>query len=79
MVVIVSCKNEEGPIKNLGAGRNSISSKHLCMSLKPARMKKIESKIKALEWPQHFFHYKSLGNFQDAQGQLTPQSKIGSS
>ena len=46
MVVIVSCKNEVGPIKNLGAGRNSISSKHLCMSLKPARMKKIESKIK---------------------------------
>ena len=33
--------------------------------------------VNALEWPQYFFHYKSMGIFQDAQGQLTPQSVIG--
>ena len=27
-------------------------------------------------WPQHFSHYKSMGIFPDAQGQLTPQSEI---
>ena len=32
--------------------------------------------IKALEWPQHFSHYKSMGIFPDAQGQLTPQSEV---
>ena len=25
----------------------------------------------ALEWPQHFSHFKSMGIFRDAQGQLT--------
>ena len=30
----------------------------------------------ALEWPQHFFTYKSMGIFPDAQGQLTPQSEV---
>ena len=34
--------------------------------------------VNALEWPQHFSHYKSMGIFPDAQGQLTPQSVIGS-
>ena len=27
----------------------------------------------ALEWLQHFSHYKSTGIFPDDQGQLTPQ------
>ena len=40
MYVIVSCKNEEVPIKN------------------------------ALEWPQHFSHFKYMGIFSDAQWQL---------
>ena len=30
----------------------------------------------ALEWPQHISHYKSMGIFPDAQGQLTPQSEV---
>ena len=30
----------------------------------------------ALEWPQHFPHYKSIGIFPDAQGQLTLQSEV---
>ena len=27
--------------------------------------------MKVLEWSQHFSHYKSMGIFPDAQGQLT--------
>ena len=30
----------------------------------------------ALEWPQQFSHYKAMGIFPDAQGQLTPQSEV---
>ena len=30
--------------------------------------------MKALEWSQHFSHYKSMGIFPDAQGQLTHKS-----
>ena len=98
MVVLVSCKNEEDPIKKQGArvftalyinfsdaqgqitpesvvvsGHNLDSSKLSCNSLSPARMKMIQSKMKELEWSQHFPHYKCMGIFQDGQGQLTPQ------
>ena len=48
--------------------RNSIPSKLLWLVLLPARMKKIHSKLKVLEWSQHFSHYKSKGIFPDAQG-----------
>ena len=48
------------------------------MSSLPARMKKIHFKIKALECLQDFSHYKSMGIFPDAQGQLTPQSLVES-
>ena len=41
-------------------------------------MKMIQSKMNALEWSQHFSHYKSMGIFPDAQGQLTPQSLVRS-
>ena len=34
--------------------------------------------MKALECSQDFFHYKSMGIFPDAQGQLTPQSLVRS-
>ena len=34
-------------------------------------------KMKGLEWSQHCSHYKSMGIFPDAQGQLTPQSMNG--
>ena len=49
------------------------------MSSIPARMKKIQLKMKALECSQDFSHYKSMGIFPDAQGQLTLQSMVGSS
>ena len=44
----------------------------------PASMKKIRSKVKELECSQDFSHYKSMGIFPDAQGQLTPQSLVES-
>ena len=58
------------------SGRNLNSSKLLCMSSLPARMRMIESKMKELECSQDFSHYKSMGIFPDAQGQLTPQSLV---
>ena len=58
--------------------RNSNSSKISCMSSIPARMKTIQLKMKALECSQDFSHYKSMGIFPDAQGQLTPQSLVRS-
>ena len=60
------------------SGRNLNSSKLLCMSLLPARMRMIESKMKELECSQDFSHYKSMGTFPGAQGQLTPQSLVKS-
>ena len=62
----------------LVSGRNLNSSKLSCMSSLPARMRMIDSKMKELEWSQDFSHYKSMGIFQIAQGQLTPQSLVGS-
>ena len=62
----------------LGSSENFNSFKLSCMSLLPARMKMIQSKMKRLEWSQHFSHYKCMGIFPDTQGQLTPQSLVGS-
>ena len=104
MVVLLTCKNKEDPIKNEGArvfttlyinfvdaqgqitlksvvvsGRNWNSSKISCMSSLPTRMKLIHIKMKELEWSQDFSHYKFMGIFQEAQGQLTLQSFLESS
>ena len=38
----------------------------------------IQSKMNGQEWSQHYSHYKSMGVFPDAQGQLTPQSLVQS-
>ena len=100
MVVLVTCKNEEDPIKNEGArvvtrrffrcSRAAYSEVNdgilpkfkliqaFMVGLLPARMKKIHPKMTALEWSQHFSHYKSMGIFPDAQGQLTHKSLVGS-
>ena len=58
------------------SGRNLNSSKLSCMSSLPARMRMIDSKMKELECSQDNSHYKSMGIFPDAQGQLTPQSLV---
>ena len=60
------------------SGRNLNSSKLSCMPSLPARMRMIDPKMKELEWSQDFSHYKSMGIFQIAQGQLTPQSLVRS-
>ena len=60
------------------SGRNLNSSKLSCISSLPARMRMIDSKMKELECSQDFSHYKSMGIFPDAQGQLTPQSLVRS-
>ena len=41
------------PQSRVESGSNSNSSKMLWLSLLLPRMKKIRSKLKALEWPQH--------------------------
>ena len=56
--------------------RNSSPSKFSWLTLLPARMKKIHWKMKALEWSQRFSHYKSMGIFPNAQGQLTHKSFV---
>ena len=43
------------------SGRIPNSSEMLCMFLLPASMKKIRSKMKALECSQHFPHYNPMG------------------
>ena len=103
MVVLVTCKIEEDPIKHEGArvfktlysnfsdaqgqitmelvvvsGRNLNSFKLSCMSLLPARMRMVESKMKELKCSQDISHYKSMGIFPDAKGQLTLQSLVRS-
>ena len=57
---------------------NSNSCELLKLVLLPAKIEKIHLKMKLLEWSQHFSHYKSMGNFPDAQGQLTHNSLVGS-
>ena len=51
-LVVVSCRNLD-------------SSKLSCMSLLPARMSMIDSKMKELECSQDFSHYKYMGIFPD--------------
>ena len=58
--------------------RNSIPSELLWLVLLSARLKKINSKMKVLEWSQHFSYYKYMGIFPDAQGQLTHKSLVKS-
>ena len=60
------------------SGRNLNSSKLSCMSSLPARIRIIDSKMKELVYSQDLSHYKSMGIFQDAQWQLTPQSLVES-
>ena len=58
--------------------RHSNSSELLWLVFVSARMMKIHPKMKVLEWSQHFSHYKSVGIFPGAQGQLTHKSLVKS-
>ena len=62
----------------VGGGRKSNSFKLLWVTLLPARMRKIHSKMKVLEWSQHISNCKSMQSFYDAQGKFIIQSEVGS-
>ena len=57
----------KGSLLHIQSGRSSNSSKLSCMSFLPARMKRIQSKMRALEYSQHFSHYKTMETFPDAE------------
>ena len=71
MVVLLTCKNEEDPIKNRGARVFTT----LCINFSDVQR---QIKMKELKCSQDFSHYKSMGIFPDAQAQLTPQSLVRS-
>ena len=84
MVNLVTCKNEEDPIKN--EGTRVVTA--LSINIKDAQgavnsiigdwtLTKFKNlKLKALDWSRQISHYMSMGIFRDAQGQLTPQPKV---
>ena len=77
--LFINCSDAQGqltPKSVMESCRNSNSSELFMVGL--ARMRKIHPKMKVLEWSQHFSHYKSLGIFPDAQGQLTHKSLVRS-
>ena len=61
------------PQSRVESGSNTNSSKMLWLSLFLPRMKKIRSKLKALDWPKI-----QNVDFSNTKGQLTPQSEVGS-
>ena len=68
--ILTSIKGRDS-VANLPKFSSSMLS---CMSSLPTRMKKIQLKIKVLDCSKDFPHYKYMGIFPDAQGQLTLQS-----
>ena len=73
------CSRAANSVVNCGkCGRNSNSSKLLCMFSLPAKLKTIRSKTTEKTRQRHFPHYKSMGDFSDAQGQQTPKSVVES-
>ena len=57
------------------SGRISNSSEMLWMFSLPASMKKILSKMKALEWTQHFPHYNSMVAMETS-GRIWPNLEL---
>ena len=68
MVVLLTCKNEEDPIKNEGA--RVVTTLYINFSDAQGQMKKkmIQSKMKALEWPTHISNCKLWEFFQTLKG-----------
>ena len=77
-IIFSDAQGELTPKSVMESSRNSNSSELLWLVLLSARMKKIHPKIKVQEWSQLFSHYKSMGIFPDAQGQLTHRSLVQS-
>ena len=62
----------------VGSGRISNLSKLSCILSLPASMKRNRSRKAEKKWRHPLSHYKPMGIFSDAQGQLTPQSVVQS-
>ena len=67
MGIFPDAQGQLTPQSLVRSGRISNLSEMLWMSSLPASMNKIRSKMKALEWSQHYMY----SNFSDAQGQIT--------
>ena len=61
MGIFPDAQGQLTPQSLVRSGRISNSSKMLWMFSLPASMKKIQAKMKALEWTQHFPHYNPMG------------------
>ena len=61
MGIFPNAQGQLTPQSLVRSGRISKSSEMLCMFSLPASMKKIRSKMKALECSQHFLHYNPMG------------------
>ena len=61
MRIFPDAQGQLTPQSLVRSGRISNLSEILWMFSLPARMKKIQSKMKALEWTQHFPHYNPMG------------------
>ena len=77
-IIFSDAQGQLTPKSVLESCRKSNSSKFLQLSLLYARMRKFHLKLKALEWSQNFSHYKSMGIFPNAQGQVTHKSLVES-
>ena len=69
-IITLSVTMESGQISN--------SSKLSCMLSLSESMKRIRSRKAEKKWRHRFSHYKPMGIFSDAHGQLTPQSVVQS-
>ena len=61
MGIFPDSQGQPTPQSLVRSGQISNSSEMLWMFSLPASMKKIRSKMKALEWTQHFPHYNPMG------------------
>ena len=77
-IIFSDAQGQLTPKSVMESCRNSNPSKLLYLVLLSARMKNIHPKMKVLKWSQHFSHYKSMGIFPDAQGQVTHKSLVES-
>ena len=79
MYVLVTYRDEENQMKMkvLEWSQHSNSFKLLWKAWLPTN-EEDPFKMKGLEWSQQISHCKSVQIFYDAQGKLTPQSKVGS-
>ena len=75
MGIFPDAQGQLTPQSLVRSGRISNSSEILWMSSLPASMKKIRSKMKALEWTQHFPHFNSMVA-TETSGRIWPNFKL---